>query len=63
VITDDNMLVEYRHGRRFGPEPLVAALPPSTRHFTMDRPAHVLPPPPPPRARPSTHAGAAPAVP
>jgi predicted membrane-bound spermidine synthase len=38
VITDDNMLTEYRHGRRFGPGLLVRALPPAPRHFSIDAP-------------------------
>lgn len=42
VITDDNMLTEYRHGRRFGPGILVRALPPVPWHFSMDVPPHAL---------------------
>ena len=33
VITDDNMLTEYRHGRRFGPEFLQRLLPPEIESF------------------------------
>jgi hypothetical protein len=33
IITDDNLLSEYRHGRRFGPESLRALLPPEPAHF------------------------------
>jgi spermidine synthase len=33
VITDDNVLSEYAHGRRFGPELLRALAPPEPAHF------------------------------
>jgi hypothetical protein len=33
IITDDNLLSEYRHGRRFGPQTLQALLPPEPAHF------------------------------
>jgi len=33
IITDDNLLSEYRHGRRFGPETLRALVPPEPAHF------------------------------
>jgi hypothetical protein len=33
IITDDNLLTEYRHGRRFGPQILQKALPPEAPHF------------------------------
>jgi predicted membrane-bound spermidine synthase len=36
VITDDNLLTEYRHGKRFGPPFLVDLLPPPTRKFTLN---------------------------
>jgi spermidine synthase len=35
IITDDNLLTEYRHGRRFGPKPLRALLPRSAYHFEL----------------------------
>jgi spermidine synthase len=38
IITDDNLLTEYRHGRRFGPMPLRALLPPSPEHFELTDP-------------------------
>jgi spermidine synthase len=38
VITDDNLLVEYRHGRRIGPEWLERMLPPLPRKFTINSP-------------------------
>jgi SAM-dependent methyltransferase len=38
IITDDNLLTEYRHGRRFGPKPLRALLPPSADHFELADP-------------------------
>lgn len=43
VITDDNLLTEYRHGRRFGPRLLVDALPAPPRHFRMDAPYGAAP--------------------
>lgn len=33
LITDDNLLSEYRHGRRFGPAFLQSLLPPTPREF------------------------------
>ncbi|MFL6602251.1 MAG: hypothetical protein ACJ8R9_13070 [Steroidobacteraceae bacterium] len=33
IITDDNLLTEYRHGRRFGPALLQALLPPTPKDF------------------------------
>lgn len=33
VITDDNLLTEYRHGRRFGPAFLQSLLPPTPKEF------------------------------
>jgi MFS family permease len=33
VITDDNLLSEYAHGQRFGPELLRALAPPEVPHF------------------------------
>jgi hypothetical protein len=38
VISDDNLLSEYRHGRRFGPEVLRALLPAEPAHFELDDP-------------------------
>ena len=38
IITDDNLLSEYRHGRRFGPEFLQALLPPEPAQFGSDDP-------------------------
>jgi hypothetical protein len=38
VITDDNLLTEYRHGRRFGPMPLRALLPPVLDPFEINDP-------------------------
>jgi spermidine synthase len=38
IITDDNLLSEYRHGRRFGPEFLQALLPPVPAKFGSDDP-------------------------
>jgi len=38
IITDDNLLTEYRHGRRFGPMALRALLPPSVDHFELTDP-------------------------
>ena len=38
VISDDNLLSEYRHGRRFGPEVLRAPLPAEPAHFELDDP-------------------------
>jgi spermidine synthase len=38
IITDDNLLTEYRHGRRFGPEFLRDLLPPETPHFEFGDP-------------------------
>jgi spermidine synthase len=38
VISDDNLLSEYRHGRRFGPEMLQALLPAEPAHFELDDP-------------------------
>ena len=33
IITDDNLLTEYRHGRRFGPAFLQSLLPPTPKEF------------------------------
>jgi hypothetical protein len=33
IITDDNLLSEYRHGRRFGPAFLQSLLPPTPGEF------------------------------
>jgi spermidine synthase len=38
IITDDNLLTEYRHGRRFGPMLLRALLPPSVDGFELTDP-------------------------
>jgi spermidine synthase len=38
VITDDNLLSEYRHGRRFGPRLLRALTPPETPEFALNEP-------------------------
>ena len=38
VISDDNLLSEYRHGRRFGPALLRALLPMEPSHFELDDP-------------------------
>jgi spermidine synthase len=38
VISDDNLLSEYRHGRRFGPALLRALQPPEPAHFELDDP-------------------------
>ena len=38
VISDDNLLSEYRHGRRFGPALLRALLPLEPSHFELDDP-------------------------
>jgi hypothetical protein len=38
IITDDNLLTEYRHGRRFGPEFLRVLLPPEASHFEFGDP-------------------------
>src|SRR5438034_114774 len=38
VISDDNLLSEYRHGRRFGPALLLALLPMEPSHFELDDP-------------------------
>jgi hypothetical protein len=38
VISDDNLLSEYRHGRRFGPQSLQALLPPPEAEFGPDDP-------------------------
>jgi hypothetical protein len=38
VISDDNLLSEYRHGKRFGPRLLQALLPNEPRHFELDDP-------------------------
>jgi spermidine synthase len=35
VITDDNLLSEYAHGRRFGPDLLHALTPPEVPHFEL----------------------------
>jgi predicted membrane-bound spermidine synthase len=36
IITDDNLLTEYRHGRRIGPEWLQALQPPTAPEFGLD---------------------------
>jgi spermidine synthase len=36
IITDDNLLSEYRHGRRFGPAFLRSLLPPTPEDFPFD---------------------------
>jgi spermidine synthase len=38
VITDDNLLSEYRHGRRFGPKVLRSLLPPERADFDFKNP-------------------------
>ncbi len=38
VISDDNLLSEYRHGRRFGPELLRALQPMEPAHFELNDP-------------------------
>jgi len=38
VITDDNLLSEYRHGQRFGPAALQALLPAPPAHFEANDP-------------------------
>ncbi len=38
VVTDDNLITEYRHGRRFGPWFLRALLPPETPEFEFGEP-------------------------
>jgi hypothetical protein len=38
VISDDNLLSEYRHGRRFGPGLLRRLLPGEPAHFELDDP-------------------------
>jgi spermidine synthase len=38
IITDDNLVTEYRHGKRFGPGFLSALLPPEPAHFEFDEP-------------------------
>jgi hypothetical protein len=38
VISDDNLLSEYRHGRRFGPALLQALQPAAAPHFELDDP-------------------------
>jgi SAM-dependent methyltransferase len=38
VITDDNLVTEYRHGRRFGPQFLQALLPDAAAEFEFDEP-------------------------
>ena len=38
VISDDNLLSEYRHGRRFGPRFLQTLEPPEPAEFTTDEP-------------------------
>jgi spermidine synthase len=38
VISDDNLLSEYRHGRRFGPALLQALQPAAPDHFELDDP-------------------------
>jgi spermidine synthase len=38
IITDDNLLTEYGHGRRFGPAFLRALLPPEASHFEFGDP-------------------------
>jgi spermidine synthase len=38
IITDDNLLTEYRHGRRFGPMLLRVLLPPSVEGFELTDP-------------------------
>jgi spermidine synthase len=38
VISDDNLLSEYRHGRRFGPQFLRALQPAEPTHFELDDP-------------------------
>jgi hypothetical protein len=35
VITDDNLLSEYAHGQRFGPELLRALAPPEAPNFEL----------------------------
>ncbi|HXQ21993.1 MAG TPA: hypothetical protein VN812_10005, partial [Candidatus Acidoferrales bacterium] len=38
VVTDDNLLTEYRHGRRFGPKILQALLPNEPAQFEISDP-------------------------
>lgn len=38
IITDDNLLTEYKDGRRFGPKLLQALLPPEVPHFEAGDP-------------------------
>jgi len=38
IITDDNLLSEYRHGRRFGPKVLQSLLPPAGTDFDFKGP-------------------------
>jgi predicted membrane-bound spermidine synthase len=38
VITDDNLLTEYKHGRRFGPPLFQTVLPPEPQHFEFTDP-------------------------